>query len=188
MRRAVREPSGQPELLGMEEAKAAIREAITLPLQMADLDRIFWRSAERGALLLSGPAGSGKRAAAEAAASEANAQVLHLGAREAQSNFCRTALAASSTKPVLVLIEDLESAPEAALRIRRCLGEVARAKSRVVCVATAGSDPSAFLQPRESAPQAEERSAEPRSGQILGEQKVGDRSQEAGLSGGNLSD
>eukprot|EP00434_Breviolum_minutum_P020837 symbB.v1.2.018380.t1/scaffold1465.1/size117142/4 len=37
------------ELHGMDEAKEILREAVTLPLRMAqtDFDRIFWRSAER---------------------------------------------------------------------------------------------------------------------------------------------
>ncbi|CAE7774739.1 pphA [Symbiodinium sp. CCMP2456] len=138
------------DLIGLEEAKAVLREAVTLPLQLADVGSIFWRSAERSAVLLSGPEGIGKRAAAEAAAALAGAQVLHLAATDAvKTAFCRTATskADASQKPVLILVEGLEFAPEAALSIRRCLAEVARAEGsqRVACVATAGSDPSQFL-------------------------------------------
>lgn len=146
------------ELHGMDEAKEILREAVTLPLRMAqtDFDRIFWRSAERNALLLFGPMGSGKRSLAEAAAAEAGAQVLHLAAQEATKSleFCRMALstAASTKKPVLVLVEGLEMAPGAATSIRRCLGEVSRASQRVVCVATASSEASSFLHPAELFP------------------------------------
>ncbi|OLP89672.1 Serine/threonine-protein phosphatase PP2A catalytic subunit [Symbiodinium microadriaticum] len=138
------------DLIGLEEAKAVLREAVTLPLQLAEVGSIFWRSAERSAVLLSGPEGIGKRAAAEAAAALAGAQVLHLAATDAvKTAFCRTATskADASQKPVLLLVEGIEFAPEAALSIRRCLAEVARAEGsqRVACVATAGSDPSQFL-------------------------------------------
>ncbi|CAE7610988.1 pphA [Symbiodinium pilosum] len=149
----VREPRPKAQLadlIGLEEAKAVLREAVTLPLQLVDVG-IFWRSAERSAVLLSGPEGIGKRAAAEAAAALAGGQVLHLTAADAVTGaFCRTAMskALAAQKPVLILVEGLELAPEAAMSIRRCLGEVARteASPRVACVATAGSDPSRFLQ------------------------------------------
>eukprot|EP00913_Durusdinium_trenchii_P031782 g29766.t1 len=146
------------ELHGRDEAKAMMREAVTLPLRMADVldfERIFWRSAERKALLVSGPAGCGKRALAEAAAAEAGAQVLHLAARDAKtSDFCRTALSTSSTskKPVMVLIEGLEMEPEAASTIGHCLTEVAREHQRIAFVASASSEPSSFLHPIELFP------------------------------------
>lgn len=135
-----------------------MREAVTLPLRMADVldfERIFWRSAERKALLVSGPAGCGKRALAEAAAAEAGAQVLHLAARDAKtSDFCRTALSTYSTskKPVMVLIEGLEMEPEAASTIGHCLTEVAREHQRIAFVASASSEPSSFLHPIELFP------------------------------------
>eukprot|EP00435_Cladocopium_sp_Y103_P062118 s672_g23.t1 len=149
--------SPHTELHGMDDAKVMLREAVTLPLKMvqSDFHRIFWRSAERTALLLSGPMGSGKRALAEAAAAEADAQVLHLAAQEAvKADFCRKALstASSSQKPVLILVEGLEMAPEATASIRQCLSEVSRSPQRVVCVATASAEPSSFLHPIELFP------------------------------------
>jgi len=149
--------SPHTELHGMDDAKVMLREAVTLPLKMvqSDFHRIFWRSAERTALLLSGPMGSGKRALAEAAAAAADAQVLHLAAQEAvKVDFCRKALstASSSQKPVLILVEGLEMAPEATTSIRQCLSEVSRSPQRVVCVATASAEASRFLHPIELFP------------------------------------
>ncbi|CAE7369657.1 pphA [Symbiodinium sp. CCMP2592] len=146
------------DLIGLEEAKAVLREAVTLPLQLAEVGSIFWRSAERSAVLLSGPEGIGKRAAAEAAAALAGARVLHLAATDAvKTDFCRTATSTQASafqKPVLILVEGLEFAPEAALSIRRCLAEVAKAEGSqpVACVATAGSDPRQFLRAIELVP------------------------------------
>ncbi|CAE7943244.1 Abcb6 [Symbiodinium necroappetens] len=140
---AKKRPKAQlADLIGLEEAKALAQ--LSLPKQAATLRQ------RRSAVLLSGPEGIGKRAAAEAAAALAGAQVLHLAATDAvKTAFCRTATskADASQKPVLILVEGLEFAPEAALSIRRCLAEVARAEGsqRVACVATAGSDPSQFL-------------------------------------------
>ncbi|CAE8617259.1 unnamed protein product, partial [Polarella glacialis] len=73
--RAPRTAPALADLVGLEDAKAVLQEAIVLPSAMAaDIARLFWRSAERSAVLLAGPAGLGKRAAAEASAAAAGAQ------------------------------------------------------------------------------------------------------------------
>lgn len=120
-----------------------LQEAVVLPSQMASsVSRLFWRSGERSAVLLVGPAGLGKAAAAEAAAAAAGALVLPLAATEvASSDFCRVVLSAAIAKgqPVMVIVEALDAAPASAMAIRQCLREAADredAVARVFVVAT----------------------------------------------------
>lgn len=131
----IRAPRPSPvfsEIVGLEEAKAVLREAVVLPATTfgGGLTRLFWRSGERGGVLLVGPSGLGKVAVAEAAAAEAGAWVLVLPAAEAAgSAFCRAALAtaASSGRPVVVVVEAFDAAPAASLAIQPCLREATAA-------------------------------------------------------------
>jgi len=127
---APRPPRSGPALadvIGIQQAKAVLHEGIVVPASMAiTMRRLFWRSSERSAILLVGPLGLGKRAAAEAAASAAAALVLPILATDvARSGFCRTAAmyARTEERPVVVIVEMLEAAPSAALAIRQCLQE-----------------------------------------------------------------
>jgi len=123
------------DIVGLSEAKEVLREAVVLPSKMAVSEtRLFWRSGERSAVLLVGPSGLGKAAAAEAAAAAAGALVLSLPASEvASSSFCRTALAAAASKPIVVIVEALDSAPRSAsLAIQQCLRQAAASDETVV--------------------------------------------------------
>lgn len=136
------------ELPGLEEAVALLREAVVLPARLPpDAARLFRRSGERAGVLLAGPSGLGKAAAAEAAAAQAGALVLSLPAVavEVAKDFCAAAVSASrsSGRPVVVVIEGLEAAPAAALSVGRCLREVANEEDpavRVFIVATASRE------------------------------------------------
>jgi len=140
------------DIVGLDEAKAVLREAVVLPASLeAGAARLFWRSGEHSAVLLTGPPGMGKGAAAEAAAAAVGARVLRLLAAEAAlGGFCRSVLAAvrAAGHPAVVVLEALEAAPDASLRIRECLRETDRgeAAQRIYFVATMGRDQS-FLSP-----------------------------------------
>ncbi|CAK0911893.1 unnamed protein product, partial [Prorocentrum cordatum] len=61
--------------------------------------------------------------------------------RALSGEFCALAIseAEALSRPVVVIIEALEAAPQASLAIRQCLSEVgAVAPARVLLVATAG--------------------------------------------------
>jgi len=156
--RAPRLSPSLAEIVGLEEAKSVLKEAI---VQTAALEhgagRLFWRSAEKSGVLLVGPMGLGKAAAAEAAAAAAGARILPLIATEvATSGFCGVATQAARAGPVVVIIEALESAPGTWLEIHRCLRETAAlveeaASQRLFIVATLGRDLS-FLGPSTLAP------------------------------------
>lgn len=136
------------DIIGLEEAKAVLHEAVILPSTLAaNTARLFWRSSDRTAILLVGPAGLGKGAAIEAAASAAGAQLLPLLASEAAtSDFCRVATdaASASGRPVVVAIHGLETAPSAGLIVRQCLRDVADLEhdvaARIFIVATAARE------------------------------------------------
>lgn len=142
------------DIVGLEEAKAVLHEAIILPSSLpVNAGRLFWRSSERTAILLVGPSGLGKGMAVEAVASAAGAQVLPLLATEvAASGFCNAATAAviASGRPVVVVIDNLEMAPDAALSVRQCLRELTvsgdEVASRIFIVATLARE----LQPVDS--------------------------------------
>lgn len=145
------------DVIGLDAAKTVLNEAIVLPSTMASsISRLFWRSNERSAVLLVGPAGLGKSAAVEAAAAAAGAQMLPLLAAEVAAggiSFCRVAAsaAAATGKPVVVLVEALEAAPSAALQVRQCLREAMSSEdsaTQIFVVATMGRDAShlSFLQ------------------------------------------
>lgn len=146
------------DIVGLDDAKAVLREAVVLPLKIADdLASLFWRSSEHSAVLLAGPEGLGKRAAAEAAGAAVDGQVLNLLASEAREiQFCRIAMSAASEseRPLVIIVEALETAPEVTLSIRNCLREVASAEGKapkIAIVATANADPARFLRPHELA-------------------------------------
>jgi len=155
-----RTPRSSPalaDIIGLDEAKAMLREAVVLPASLdSGATHPFWRSSERSAVVLVGPPGLGKGAAAEAAAAAIGGRVLRLPATEATSGgFCRSALAAANAtgRPVVVVVEALEAAPDASRGVQQCLREVDRggAGHRVFVVATLGRDQSllapAVLQP-----------------------------------------
>lgn len=150
-----RPPHALADIVGLDAAKAVLQEALVLPLQMADdMARLFGRSGERSAVLLAGPGGLGKRAAAEAAAAAAGALVLNLHASEAaEIQFCRIAMAAAGNEqPVVVIVESLETSPAVAISIRSCLRETVSALGHVPklsIVATANANSAKFLSPSE---------------------------------------
>jgi len=131
------------DIVGLDEAKEVLREAIVLPSAMpTNVARLFRHSGERSAVLLVGPAGLGKAAAAEAAASAAGAVVMVLPATQVgTSSFCRDVLAtaADGKQPVVVIVEALDTAPKSALTIQQCLREAHERDetvSRIFFVAT----------------------------------------------------
>eukprot|EP00747_Dinoflagellata_sp_TGD_P210405 gnl/TRDRNA2_/TRDRNA2_83678_c0_seq1.p1 gnl/TRDRNA2_/TRDRNA2_83678_c0~~gnl/TRDRNA2_/TRDRNA2_83678_c0_seq1.p1 ORF type:complete len:476 (+),score=92.68 gnl/TRDRNA2_/TRDRNA2_83678_c0_seq1:80-1507(+) len=139
------------DIIGLDEAKALLREAVVLPLTITDsqtVPQLFWRSTEQSALLLCGAPGLGKAAAVEAAAAAAGAQVLPVLATEAAAgyDFCGAALAiGAGGGPVVVLVEALETAPSAAMKVRDCMRSLAghspegdKPHLRVAVVATLG--------------------------------------------------
>lgn len=154
--RAPRATTPLADIVGMDDAKAVLQEGVIQPLKMAEADdaaRLFWRSSGQSAVLLSNPDAVSSAAAAEAAAAAAGAQVIQLTASDAVSvDFCRTAIAAASRKPVLVIVELLETAPTAALVIRSCLRDAVAAEgpvAKLAVVATSSSEPSKYLQAAE---------------------------------------
>lgn len=133
------------DIIGLSEAKATLHEAVVLPASLPDpAGRLFWRSAERSAVLLAGPSGLGLEAAAEAAAAAIGAQVLRILALEAASGaFCTIASAAANStgRPVVVIIESLEAAAEVvSLRVRKCLAAQGGEGPKLFVVATSARD------------------------------------------------
>lgn len=138
-----RAPRVIADVVGLREAKELLKEAVVVPASMpASVSKLFVRSGESSAVLLVGPSGLGKVAVVEAAAQEAGAQVLLLPATQVVSGgFCRIAL--NAKRPIVVIVEALDSAPHASVAIRQCLREVTQNEdtiSKVFIVATMSHD------------------------------------------------
>jgi len=116
------------EIIGLEEAKAVLREAVILPALHSDVGKLFWRSSDQSAVLLLGSPGMGGAAVAEAAAAEAGARVLSISAAVAASDaFCGKVLstATAAKTPVMVLIEGIDAdALPASIQIRHCFKKI----------------------------------------------------------------
>eukprot|EP00927_Polykrikos_kofoidii_P033987 TRINITY_DN28832_c0_g1_i1.p1 TRINITY_DN28832_c0_g1~~TRINITY_DN28832_c0_g1_i1.p1 ORF type:complete len:530 (+),score=91.70 TRINITY_DN28832_c0_g1_i1:41-1630(+) len=150
--RPARLSPGLADIIGLDQAKSVLREAVVLPLSSPaltngdPLSRLFWRSGERSAVLLAGPAGLGKTIVVEAAAAAAGADILFTMATEAvRGEFCQVVSAAAAkrgesgrTRPMVVLVEHFHMAPESAESIRRCLKELTASSS----TASLGNAPS----------------------------------------------
>jgi len=105
------------EVVGLEAAKKAIKEAIVYPVQRPDLFPLGW---PRG-ILLFGPPGCGKTLLAAAVATEIDALFLSVDAAsvmskwlgEAERNvaklFRSARKAASNGKPAIVFVDELDS-------------------------------------------------------------------------------
>lgn len=106
------------EVVGLETAKRAIKEAIIYPVQRPDLFPLGW---PRG-ILLFGPPGCGKTLLAAAAATEIDAVFISLDAAsimskwlgEAEQNVAKLfnsarKIALEDKKPVIIFIDELDS-------------------------------------------------------------------------------
>ncbi|UCH31717.1 MAG: AAA family ATPase [Candidatus Bathyarchaeota archaeon] len=106
-----------PEVVGLEPAKKAIKEAIVYPVQRPDLFPLGW---PRG-ILLFGPPGCGKTLIAAAVATEIDANFISVDAAsimskwlgEAEKNVARlftsARKSANNGKPAIVFIDELDS-------------------------------------------------------------------------------
>ncbi len=106
-----------PEVIGLETAKKAIKEAIVYPVQRPDLFPLGW---PRG-ILLFGPPGCGKTLLAAAVATEIDANFISVDAAsimskwlgEAEKNvaqlFGTARKSAGNGKPAIVFIDELDS-------------------------------------------------------------------------------
>jgi len=106
-----------PEVIGLEPAKRAIKEAIVYPVQRPDLFPLGW---PRG-ILLFGPPGCGKTLLAAAVATEIDANFISVDAAsvmskwlgEAEKNVARlftsARKSANNGKPAIVFIDELDS-------------------------------------------------------------------------------
>lgn len=106
-----------PEVVGLEQAKKAIKEAIVYPVQRPDLFPLGW---PRG-ILLFGPPGCGKTLLAAAVATEIDANFISVDAAsimskwlgEAEKNVARlfgsSRKSANNGKPAIVFIDELDS-------------------------------------------------------------------------------
>jgi hypothetical protein len=148
----LRQPRAEPvlaDIVGLEEAKQVLREAIILPSSMPVNEmRLFWRSSLRSGVLLCGSSGLSNEVV-EAAAAASGALILSIPSTEvASSNFCQVAIEAvvSEQQPVVVIIESLDDAPAAALSVQQCLREAAGsdASFRLFVVATLARNRSAL--------------------------------------------
>jgi len=105
------------EVMGLEQAKKAIKEAIVYPVQRPDLFPLGW---PRG-ILLFGPPGCGKTLLAAAVATEIDAAFVSVDAAsimskwlgEAEQNVARlftsSRKSANDGRPVIVFIDELDS-------------------------------------------------------------------------------
>ncbi|MGQ9507597.1 MAG: AAA family ATPase, partial [Candidatus Bathycorpusculaceae bacterium] len=105
------------EVIGLENAKKAIKEAIVYPVQRSDLFPLGW---PRG-ILLFGPPGCGKTLLAAAVATEIDATFISIDAAsimskwlgEAEQNvaklFASARKSAAEGKPAIVFIDELDS-------------------------------------------------------------------------------
>ncbi len=106
-----------PEVIGLEQAKKAIKEAIVYPVQRPDLFPLGW---PRG-ILLFGPPGCGKTLLAAAVATEIDGSFISVDAAsimskwlgEAEKNvaqlFASARKSANNGKPAIVFIDELDS-------------------------------------------------------------------------------
>jgi vacuolar protein-sorting-associated protein 4 len=106
-----------PEVIGLEPAKKAIKEAIVYPVQRPDLFPLGW---PRG-ILLFGPPGCGKTLIASAVATEIDGTFISVDAAsimskwlgEAEKNvaqlFATARKSANNGKPAIVFIDELDS-------------------------------------------------------------------------------
>ncbi len=106
-----------PEVIGLDPAKKAIKEAIVYPVQRPDLFPLGW---PRG-ILLFGPPGCGKTLIAAAVATEIDANFISVDAAsimskwlgEAEKNVARlfesARKSANNGKPAIVFIDELDS-------------------------------------------------------------------------------
>jgi SpoVK/Ycf46/Vps4 family AAA+-type ATPase len=106
-----------PEVIGLEQAKKAIKEAIVYPVERPDLFPLGW---PRG-ILLFGPPGCGKTLLAAAVATEIDANFMSIDAAsimskwlgEAEKNvarlFASARKSANNGKPAIVFIDELDS-------------------------------------------------------------------------------
>jgi SpoVK/Ycf46/Vps4 family AAA+-type ATPase len=106
-----------PEVVGLETAKKAIKEAIVYPVQRPDLFPLGW---PRG-ILLYGPPGCGKTLVAAAVATEIDASFLSVDAAsvmskwlgEGERNVARlfegARKSADSGKPAIIFVDELDS-------------------------------------------------------------------------------
>jgi SpoVK/Ycf46/Vps4 family AAA+-type ATPase len=106
-----------PEVIGLEPAKKAIKEAIVYPVQRPDLFPLGW---PRG-ILLFGPPGCGKTLIAAAVATEIDGAFISVDAAsimskwlgEAEKNvaqlFATARKSANNGKPAIVFIDELDS-------------------------------------------------------------------------------
>lgn len=149
----VRQPRPEPvlaDIVGLEDAKQVLREAVILPSSMPVGEmQLFRRSGLRSGVLLCGPSGLDNEVI-EAAAAASGALVLPIPSTEVvSSNFCRTAIEAVVTEkqPVVVIIEALDEAPVASLSVQQCLREAAGQEDsafRLFIVATMARNRSAL--------------------------------------------
>lgn len=105
------------EVVGLDSAKKAIKEAIVYPVQRADLFPLGW---PRG-ILLFGPPGCGKTLLAAAVATEIDATFISIDAAsimskwlgEAEQNVARlfnsARKSAANEKPAIIFIDELDS-------------------------------------------------------------------------------
>jgi SpoVK/Ycf46/Vps4 family AAA+-type ATPase len=106
-----------PEVIGLEPAKKAIKEAIVYPVQRPDLFPLGW---PRG-ILLFGPPGCGKTLIAAAVATEIDGAFISVDAAsimskwlgEAEKNvaqlFATARKSANNGKPAIVFVDELDS-------------------------------------------------------------------------------
>jgi SpoVK/Ycf46/Vps4 family AAA+-type ATPase len=106
------------EVIGLEDAKRAIRESIVYPMKRADLFPLGW---PRG-ILLYGPPGCGKTLLAAAAAAEIDGYFINVDAAsmmskwlgEAEKNISKLfkmarSLNETESVPVLLFIDEIDS-------------------------------------------------------------------------------
>ncbi|PSN83654.1 AAA family ATPase [Candidatus Marsarchaeota G2 archaeon ECH_B_SAG-G16] len=102
------------EVIGLEDAKRAIKESIVYPTKRPDLFPLGW---PRG-ILMFGPPGCGKTLLAAATASEIDATFINIDAAaimsrwlgEAEKNVARVFAQARSTKgPVIIFIDEVDA-------------------------------------------------------------------------------
>ena len=110
-------PVSWDDIVGLEEAKRAIKEAIIYPIMRPDLFPLGW---PRG-ILLFGPPGCGKTLLASAVAYEVDAEFIEVSGAdvmskwlgEAEKNvaklFARAREVASSGRPAIIFIDEVDS-------------------------------------------------------------------------------
>ena len=116
-KRRERPPISWDDIVGLEEAKRAIKEAIIYPIMRPDLFPLGW---PRG-ILLFGPPGCGKTLLASAVAYEVDAEFIEVSGAdimskwlgEAEKNvaklFARAREVASSGRPAIIFIDEVDS-------------------------------------------------------------------------------